>query len=131
MLSVKFFCIVCLLEFLLFVCSVEETTPESGTGILDSLSRQRIKIHMKLLGQLGQQTSQPIIKEDKPTYREQFVPPKMSMVSLFMSKVSIYLELEIKFVYLNVNPAKQLGIFVTLLKAALLFINIYLFILSF
>ncbi|XP_055931190.1 dmX-like protein 2 isoform X2 [Argiope bruennichi] len=63
-----------------------QSQSESGSGILDSLSRQRIKLHMKLLGQSGQQTTQPIIKEDKPTYREQFIPPKMSMVSLFMSK---------------------------------------------
>lgn len=67
----------------------EENNTEASSGILDSLSRQRIKIHMKLLGQLGQQTSQPVIKEDKPTYREQFVPPRMSMVSLFMCKVSM------------------------------------------
>lgn len=52
---------------------------------------------MKLLGQLGQQASQPAIKEDKPTYREQFVPPKMSMVSLFMSKVGEQLGHDINF----------------------------------
>ncbi|GIY16535.1 dmX-like protein 2, partial [Caerostris extrusa] len=70
----------------------KENQNESSSGILDSLSRQRIKLHMKLLGQSGQQTVQPTIKEDKPTYREQFIPPKMSMVSLFMSKPKLVSE---------------------------------------
>nr|XP_042903510.1 dmX-like protein 2 [Parasteatoda tepidariorum] len=69
--------------------SSESSTTESGTSLLDSLSRQRIKFHMKLLGQLGQTTTQPTMKEDKPTFREQFVPPKMAMVSLFMSKAQL------------------------------------------
>ncbi|KFM72487.1 DmX-like protein 2, partial [Stegodyphus mimosarum] len=66
-----------------------ETSSETSSSLLDSLSRQRIKFHMRLLGQLPTQTTRPAMKEDKPTYREQFVPPKMSMVSLFMSKAEL------------------------------------------
>ncbi|GFY48442.1 dmX-like protein 2 [Trichonephila inaurata madagascariensis] len=72
----------------------KESSSETGSGILDSLSRQRIKLHMKLLGQSGQQTTQPATKDDKPPQREQFVPPKMSMVSLFMSKPKLVTEWE-------------------------------------
>jgi hypothetical protein len=43
---------------------------------------------MKLLGQFTSQPGTPLMKEDKPTYREQFVPPEMSMVSYFLLKVS-------------------------------------------
>ncbi|KAG8181368.1 hypothetical protein JTE90_008839 [Oedothorax gibbosus] len=72
----------------------KEPNSETSSGLLDSLSRQRIKFHMKLLSGLGQSTNQPAMKEDKPTYREQFIPPKMSMVSLFMSKPKIETECE-------------------------------------
>ncbi|XP_022257757.1 dmX-like protein 2 isoform X5 [Limulus polyphemus] len=65
--------------------SSEKSTP-GEEGLLNTLSKQRMKLHMKLLGQLGQSTAQATIKEDRPTYREQFVPPEMSMVSCFMSK---------------------------------------------
>lgn len=44
---------------------------------------------MKLLGQFGSQQSSANMKEDKPTYREQFVPPEMSMVSYFLTKPSL------------------------------------------
>lgn len=51
-----------------------------------------MRLNMKILGQFGSQSSNsvtsPQIKEDKPTYREQFVPPEMSMVSYFLNKVS-------------------------------------------
>jgi hypothetical protein len=43
---------------------------------------------MKLLGQFTSQPGTPQMKEDKPTYREQFVSPEMSMVSYFLIKVS-------------------------------------------
>ncbi|RZF33958.1 hypothetical protein LSTR_LSTR015882 [Laodelphax striatellus] len=61
-----------------------------------SLTKQRVRLNMKLLGQLGGggTASQPgtptLIKEDKPTYREQFIPPDISMVSYFLSKVSLF-----------------------------------------
>lgn len=60
----------------------------AGTGMwntMTSLTRQRVKLNMKLLGQFTGQ--QPNMKEDKPTYREQFVSPQMSMVSYFLMKV--------------------------------------------
>ncbi|KAG8041870.1 hypothetical protein G9C98_007174 [Cotesia typhae] len=54
---------------------------------MTSLTKQRVKLNMKLLGQFTGQT--PNIKEDKPTYREQFVSPQMSMVSYFLMKPRI------------------------------------------
>lgn len=42
---------------------------------------------MKLLGQFTGQ--QPNMKEDKPTYREQFVSPQVSMISYFLMKVIV------------------------------------------
>lgn len=55
---------------------------------MTSLTKQRVKLNMKLLGQFTGQ--QPNMKEDKPTYREQFVSPQMSMISYFLMKVSYY-----------------------------------------
>jgi len=52
---------------------------------MTSLTKQRVKLNMKLLGQFTGQ--QPNMKEDKPTYREQFVSPQMSMISYFLMKV--------------------------------------------
>lgn len=43
---------------------------------------------MKLLGQFVGSPGTPTIKEDKPTYREHFVPPEMSMISYFLNKVN-------------------------------------------
>ncbi|XP_046400831.1 dmX-like protein 2 isoform X2 [Ischnura elegans] len=59
--------------------------------VTTSLSKQRVRLNMRLLGgQPGSQpggTPQPLnMKEDRPTYREQFVPPEMSMVSYFLLK---------------------------------------------
>lgn len=58
---------------------------------MTSLTKQRMRLNMKILGQFGSQSggvvTTPQIKEDKPTYREQFVPPEMSMVSYFLNKV--------------------------------------------
>lgn len=54
---------------------------------MTSLTKQRVKLNMKLLGQFTGQ--QPNMKEDKPTYREQFVSPQMSMISYFLMKVYI------------------------------------------
>ena len=62
--------------------------PQSSGGVwstMTSLTKQRVKLNMKLLGQFTAQ--QPNMKEDKPTYREQFVSPQMSMVSYFLMKV--------------------------------------------
>lgn len=53
-----------------------------------SITKHRVKLNMKLLGQFGAQQSSSNMKEDKPTYREQFVPPEMSMVSYFLAKPS-------------------------------------------
>lgn len=61
---------------------------QTGSGVwstMTSLTKQRVKLNMKLLGQFTGQ--QPSMKEDKPTYREQFVSPQMSMISYFLIKV--------------------------------------------
>lgn len=54
---------------------------------MTSLTKQRVRLNMKLLGQFSSQGGAPAMKEDKPTYREQFVPPEMSMISYFLIKV--------------------------------------------
>ena len=63
----------------------------SETGVwstVTSITKHRVKLNMKLLGQFGSQQSSSNMKEDKPTYREQFVPPELSMVSYFLTKPS-------------------------------------------
>lgn len=54
-----------------------------------SLTKQRVRLNMKLLGHFSGPTGSPNMKEDKPTYREQFVSPDMSMVSFFLIKPSL------------------------------------------
>lgn len=65
------------------------TTKDSMWNAVTSLTKQRVRLNMKLLGQFSGQSG-PNMKEDKPTYREQFVPPEMSMVAYFLQKVSKY-----------------------------------------
>ncbi|XP_035791967.1 dmX-like protein 2 isoform X1 [Anopheles albimanus] len=55
-------------------------------GAVTSLTKQRVKLNMKLLGHFAGPQGASNMKEDKPTYREQFVPPEMSMVSYFLTK---------------------------------------------
>lgn len=62
------------------------STDGSMWGAVTSITKQRVKLNMKLLGHFGGSQGSPNMKEDKPTYREQFVPPEMSMVSYFMIK---------------------------------------------
>ncbi|KAJ8668951.1 hypothetical protein QAD02_000210 [Eretmocerus hayati] len=73
------------------VDSVSSDAQTSGAGgmwnTMTSLTKQRVKLNMKLLGQFTGQ--QPNMKEDKPTYREQFVSPQMSMISYFLMKPRI------------------------------------------
>lgn len=61
---------------------------------MTSLTKQRVRLNMKLLGQFTSQPGTPLMKEDKPTYREQFVPPEMSMVSYFLIKPQLSAEAE-------------------------------------
>ncbi|KAL1506470.1 hypothetical protein ABEB36_005832 [Hypothenemus hampei] len=58
-----------------------QTPGEEGSGPTNWLNKQRFKLNTKLL---GQQSS--IMKEDKPTYREQFVPPDMSILAFLLQK---------------------------------------------
>jgi DmX-like protein len=72
----------------------KEAPPSTDTAgamwnAVTNLTKQRVRLNMKLLGQFGSQSGTPPMKEDRPTYREQFVPPEMSMVSYFLIKVII------------------------------------------
>ncbi|KAJ8957603.1 hypothetical protein NQ314_006529 [Rhamnusium bicolor] len=59
------------------------TPTDESSGPANWLSKQRFKLNTKLLGH------QPsTMKEDKPTYREQFVPPEMSMLAYLLQKPS-------------------------------------------
>ncbi|KAH7963092.1 hypothetical protein HPB52_019555 [Rhipicephalus sanguineus] len=64
----------------------KEATATVETGIFDAITRQRVKWNMKILPQLKSEAPQANVREDRPTYREIFVPPIMSMMSCFMSK---------------------------------------------
>lgn len=67
--------------------SVDSSNPEGGVwNTVTSLTMQRVKLNMKLLGNIAGPQGSSTMKEDKPTYREQFIPPEMSMVSYFMIK---------------------------------------------
>lgn len=58
------------------------TPTEETSGPTQWLNKQRVKLNTKLLGH------QPsLMKEDKPTYREQFVPPEMSILAFLLQKV--------------------------------------------
>lgn len=62
--------------------SASATPTEESSGPANWLSKQRGKLNFKILGH------QPsVMKEDKPTYREQFVPPEMSMLAYLLTKV--------------------------------------------
>lgn len=62
--------------------SNQATPTEEASGPAMWLNKQRVKLNCKLL---GHQTS--VMKEDKPTYREQFVPPETSMLAFLLKKV--------------------------------------------
>lgn len=69
--------------------STDTHTEGDASGVwntVTSITKHRVKLNMKILGQFGSQQSSSNMKEDKPTYREQFVPPEMSMVSYFLTK---------------------------------------------
>lgn len=69
------------------------TPTEEVSGPAKWLDKQRVKLNAKILGH------QPsVMKVDKPTYREQFVPPEMSMLAYLLTKVSA--------IYLLVNICK-------------------------
>ncbi|CAG9833364.1 unnamed protein product [Diabrotica balteata] len=61
--------------------SVKTPSTDETNGPATWLSKQRVKLNTKLL---GQQPSK--MKEDKPTYREQFVPPEMSVLAYLLQK---------------------------------------------
>ena len=62
----------------------------------DTLNKQRMKLTMKLLGPNPANATPPSpqkenktgIREIKPTYKEKFIPPDVSIVSYLMTKVS-------------------------------------------
>ncbi|XP_064475038.1 dmX-like protein 2 [Ornithodoros turicata] len=67
----------------------KESTATVETGIFDAITRQRVKWNMRILPQLKSEAPQTNIREDRPTYRELFVPPVMSMMSCFMTKPTL------------------------------------------
>lgn len=67
-------------------CESPTVAEASVWNTVTSLTKQRVKLNMKLLGHFSGPTGSPNMKEDKPTYREQFVSPDMSMVSFFLIK---------------------------------------------
>lgn len=67
---------------------VSESSADGVTGVWGSLAKQRARLNQRLLGQSisGATPNGTNMKEDKATYREQFVPPVMSMISYFLAK---------------------------------------------
>lgn len=66
-----------------------DTPVSEGGGMwtaVTSLTKQRVKLNMKLLEHFTSSSGAPNMKEDKPTYREQFISPDMSLVSYFLTK---------------------------------------------
>ncbi|XP_060840547.1 dmX-like protein 2 isoform X2 [Rhopalosiphum padi] len=74
-----------------------ENSASSDIGVwtaVTSLTKQKVRLNMKLLGQFVGSPGTPTIKEDKPTYREHFVPPEMSMISYFLNKPNLATEVQ-------------------------------------
>ncbi|XP_059222460.1 dmX-like protein 2 [Stomoxys calcitrans] len=70
-----------------YVSSEEQNDDNSvWNSVTSSITKQRVKLNMKILGNFASNNSSTNMKEDKPTYREQFVPPEMSMLSYFLAK---------------------------------------------
>jgi hypothetical protein len=65
--------------------------PQSILNTVTSITKQRVKLNFKVLGvQLGQQgqdATSPSAQTERQTFREQFTPPEMSIVSRLMNKV--------------------------------------------
>lgn len=90
--------------------SVDNPVNDSSVwNTVTSLTKQRVRLNMKLLGHFSGPTGAPNMKEDKPTYREQFVSPDMSMVSYFLIKPTLLSKLHLvvgnvfAFRYLNMH----------------------------
>nr|NP_572302.2 Rabconnectin-3A [Drosophila melanogaster]AAF46135.3 Rabconnectin-3A [Drosophila melanogaster] len=66
--------------------SEEPTDENSVWNTVTSITKQRMKLNMKILGSFSQNSTSSNMKEDKPTYREQFMPPETSMLSYFLTK---------------------------------------------
>lgn len=76
--------------------SVDNPVNDSSVwNTVTSLTKQRVRLNMKLLGHFSGPTGAPNMKEDKPTYREQFVSPDMSMVSYFLIKPTLLSKLHL------------------------------------
>ena len=74
------------------------TDPSGLLNTMTSITKQRIKLNVKVLGvQLGPTpeggpgaaNAQGANVNEKSSYREQFMAPEMSIVSKFMSKVRV------------------------------------------
>lgn len=62
-----------------------------GTSLWTMVQAHRARLNMRLLGASPMpNTASGPIKEGRPTYREHFVPPAMSIVSYLLVKVNTY-----------------------------------------
>ncbi|KAM8719971.1 hypothetical protein ACLKA7_006087 [Drosophila subpalustris] len=69
------------------VAGAEDSADENSVwNTVTSITKQRMKLNMKILGSFSQNSTSNNMKEDKPTYREQFMPPETSMLSYFLTK---------------------------------------------
>ncbi|XP_074651608.1 dmX-like protein 2 [Tubulanus polymorphus] len=63
-------------------------TKESGSSVVppkDYMTKQRMKLHVKVFGPELVHGSKK--EDEKPTYKELFVPPEISIINYFMTKV--------------------------------------------
>ncbi|XP_022913173.2 dmX-like protein 2 isoform X2 [Onthophagus taurus] len=78
---------------LLRTATASTPTPRTSTPTDDNISwlnKHRSKWNAKILGH-----QQSVMKEDKPTYREQFVPPEMSIMAFLLTKPDVGAEFDI------------------------------------
>ncbi|CAG0879086.1 unnamed protein product [Darwinula stevensoni] len=71
-----------------------ELSSSGGESSIFNTTKQRLKLNMRLLSFSGSSgsTAPPMklhIKEDRPTYREMFLPPERSMLAVFMTKPTL------------------------------------------
>ncbi|CAG0879339.1 unnamed protein product [Cyprideis torosa] len=73
------------------VGGVAGDSKEGETGIFNTLNKQRLKLNMRLLSLSGSQgmSSKQNMKQDRPTFREMFVPPMRSILSQLMQKLEL------------------------------------------
>ena len=71
--------------------NISDNILSSGINTVTNMTKQRIKLNMKLLNvQIGTPPSDsPLENERKPAYREEFVPPESSLVAKLLAKPAL------------------------------------------